>query len=80
MRSSASVSSLISTGAMAAPDPGRDLVADHECASRPGEPGLEVAGVVEQVAAGERVDQHREGGLRGGLLVHRLAVGAAREA
>ena len=37
------------------PDPGRDLVADGQLGQRPGEPGLQVAAVVDEVPAREGV-------------------------
>ena len=55
--------------------PGDDLVADGELGQRAGEPRLEVAEVVDDVGAGQRLDGQGESRLGGGLLVDGFGVG-----
>ncbi len=59
-------------------DPAGQLVADRQLDERAGQARLQVAAVVDEMAARERVGEHRHAGLRGRLLVHDLGVAAAR--
>ncbi len=60
--------------------PGHDLVADGELGERTGEPRLQVAAVVGEVATGDGVEEERERGLKRRLPVHHLRVAPAGEA